>query len=59
MRFVDGIEAGMMRVNEETARVEYQALFGGMKSSSSHSREQGRAVMDFYTHIKTMAIRLA
>lgn len=57
MRFVDGIEAGMVRVNEETAGVEYQAPFGGMKASSSHSREQGRAAIDFYTHVKTVAIR--
>lgn len=59
MRFVDRIEAGMVRVNEETAGVEYQAPFGGMKSSSSHSREQGRSAIDFYTHIKTVAIRPA
>lgn len=59
MRFVDGIEAGMVRVNEETAGVEYQAPFGGTKASSSHSREQGRAAVDFYTHVKTVAIRPA
>ncbi len=59
MRFVDRIEAGMVRVNEETAGVEYQAPFGGMKSSSSHSREQGRSAIDFYTQIKTVAIRPA
>lgn len=54
---VEGLEAGMVRVNEETAGVEYQAPFGGMKASSSHSREQGRAAMDFYTEIKTVAMR--
>lgn len=57
LRFVRGIDAGMVRVNEETAGVEYQAPFGGLKQSSSHSREQGRAAMDFYTNTKTVAIR--
>lgn len=55
--FVEGIEVGLVRVNEETAGVELQAPFGGMKASSSHSREQGRAAVEFYTHTKTVAIR--
>lgn len=57
MLAVDALEAGMVRVNEETAGVEYQAPFGGVKASSSHSREQGRAAIDFYTETKTVAIR--
>jgi acyl-CoA reductase-like NAD-dependent aldehyde dehydrogenase len=57
LTFVDAIQAGMVRVNEETAGVELQAPFGGLKASSSHSREQGRAAMEFYTHVKTVAIR--
>ena len=57
MTFVEEIEAGMVRVNDETAGVELQAPFGGVKASSSHSREQGRAAMEFYTHVKTVAIR--
>ncbi len=57
MAFVEGIEAGLVRVNEETAGVELQAPFGGVKASSSHSREQGRAAIEFYTHTKTVAIR--
>lgn len=54
---VTTLEAGMVRVNEETAGVEYQAPFGGLKASSSHSREQGRAAIDFYTDVQTIAIR--
>lgn len=54
---VERLEAGMVRVNEETAGVEYQAPFGGLKASSSHSREQGRAAIDFYTDVQTIAIR--
>lgn len=57
MRFVQAIDAGLVRVNEETAGVELQAPFGGVKASSSHSREQGRAAIEFYTHVKTVAIR--
>jgi aldehyde dehydrogenase (NAD+) len=56
-RFLEEAEAGMVRVNQETAGVEYQAPFGGMKMSSSHTREQGTAALDFYTQIKTCAIR--
>ncbi|KQO17234.1 aldehyde dehydrogenase family protein [Paenibacillus sp. Leaf72] len=56
-RFLDEAQAGMVRVNQETAGVEYQSPFGGMKLSSSHSREQGQAALDFYTELKTCAIR--
>lgn len=54
LEYADRIEAGLVRVNGETAGVEPQAPFGGMKASSSHSREQGRAALDFYTQTKTV-----
>ena len=57
LAYTDGIEAGLIRVNGETAGVEPQAPFGGMKGSSSYSREQGRAAMDFYTQIKTVYLQ--
>ncbi|RNB76249.1 aldehyde dehydrogenase family protein [Brevibacillus panacihumi] len=56
-RFLDLAQAGMVRVNQETAGVEYQAPFGGMKLSSSHTREQGQAALDFYSAVKTCAIK--
>jgi aldehyde dehydrogenase (NAD+) len=56
-RFLEEAQAGMVRVNLETAGVEYQAPFGGMKRSGSHSREQGQAALEFYSEIKTVAIR--
>ncbi|KPV40808.1 aldehyde dehydrogenase family protein [Alicyclobacillus ferrooxydans] len=56
LRFLDEAQAGMVRINQETAGVEYQAPFGGMKMSSSHTREQGQAALDFYSQIKTCAI---
>lgn len=56
MRFFEEAQAGMLKVNQETAGVEYQAPFGGMKLSSSHSREQGASALEFYSQVKTCAI---
>jgi alpha-ketoglutaric semialdehyde dehydrogenase len=56
LRYVERIEAGMVRVNGDTTGVDPHAPFGGMKGSSSHSREQGPAARDFYTEIKTVQI---
>jgi acyl-CoA reductase-like NAD-dependent aldehyde dehydrogenase len=56
-RFLEEAEVGLVRVNQETAGVEYQAPFGGMKLSSSHTREQGQAALDFYSQIKTCSIK--
>lgn len=56
LQFLDAAEAGMVRVNQETAGVEYAAPFGGLKQSGSHSREQGAAALDFYSHTKTCAV---
>lgn len=56
LRYIDRIEAGMVRVNADTTGVDPHAPFGGMKSSSSGSREQGPAARDFYTETKTVQI---
>ncbi|SDJ13429.1 aldehyde dehydrogenase family protein [Natribacillus halophilus] len=56
-QFLERSEAGMVRVNLETAGVEFQAPFGGMKMSSSHTREQGQAALEFYSETKTCAIK--
>ncbi|GIO23455.1 alpha-ketoglutaric semialdehyde dehydrogenase GucD [Oceanobacillus sp. J11TS1] len=57
LSFIDDMDAGLVRVNAESAGVELQAPFGGMKQSSSHSREQGRAAIEFYTNIKTVFVK--
>lgn len=57
LSFIDDIEAGLVRVNSETAGVELQAPFGGMKASSSYSREQGQAAKEFFTTTKTVFIK--
>jgi alpha-ketoglutaric semialdehyde dehydrogenase len=57
LSFIDDIDSGLIRINAESAGVELQAPFGGMKSSSSGSREQGEAAKEFFTSIKTVFIK--
>lgn len=57
LSFVQDMEAGLIRINAESAGVELQAPFGGMKNSSSHSREQGEAAKEFFTSIKTVFVK--
>lgn len=45
--------AGMVMVNLPTAGVDYHVPFGGRKSSSYGSREQGAYAREFYTVVKT------
>lgn len=57
LSFIQDMDAGLVRVNAESAGVELQAPFGGMKQSSSHSREQGRAAIEFFTSVKTVFVK--
>lgn len=57
LSFIREMDAGLVRINAESAGVELQAPFGGMKQSSSHSREQGQAAIEFYTSIKTVFVK--
>lgn len=57
LTFIDDIEAGLVRINAESAGVELQAPFGGMKASSSGQREQGEAAKEFYTAVKTVFVK--
>ena len=54
--FADRIEAGIVKINGETAGVEPQVPFGGMKASSSGDREQGKAAIEFFTQMKTIYV---
>jgi alpha-ketoglutaric semialdehyde dehydrogenase len=56
MRFVRNLRAGVVKVNQETAGLEFQVPFGGMGDSSSGSREQGKVARDFFTQWKTVYI---
>jgi aldehyde dehydrogenase (NAD+) len=56
MTYIRRIEAGLVRVNGDTTGVDPHAPFGGMKGSSSGSREQGPAAREFYTEVKTVQV---
>jgi aldehyde dehydrogenase (NAD+) len=56
LRYIDRIDAGLVRVNGDTTGVDPHAPFGGVKGSSSGTREQGSAAREFYTEIKTVQI---
>jgi aldehyde dehydrogenase (NAD+) len=56
LRYIPRIEAGLVRVNGDTTGVDPHAPFGGMKGSSSGTREQGPAAREFYTEIKTVQV---
>jgi aldehyde dehydrogenase (NAD+) len=56
LRYVQRIHVGLVRVNGDTTGVDPHAPFGGMKGSSSGSREQGPAAREFYTEIKTVQV---
>ncbi len=55
-KYIHQIDVGLVRVNGDTTGVDPHAPFGGMKRSSSGSREQGSAAREFYTEIKTVQI---
>ncbi|HEV3457645.1 MAG TPA: aldehyde dehydrogenase family protein [Thermoanaerobaculia bacterium] len=59
LTYVQHIEAGLVRVNGDTTGVDPHAPFGGVKGSSSGSREQGRAAREFFTEIKTVQVHPA
>jgi aldehyde dehydrogenase (NAD+) len=54
LEFINGLEAGIIHVNGETAGAEPQVPFGGMKASGTYMSEQGKAAREFYTQIKTV-----
>ncbi|KQX48842.1 MULTISPECIES: aldehyde dehydrogenase family protein [unclassified Paenibacillus] len=54
MHFIDEADCGIVHVNSETAGAEPHVPFGGMKESSSNSREQGKSAKEFYSQIKTV-----
>lgn len=54
-QFVEDIEAGVAKVNEQTTGLELHVPFGGYKNSSTNTyREQGDAGLDFFTTTKTV-----
>jgi alpha-ketoglutaric semialdehyde dehydrogenase len=56
MRFARDVRAGVVKVNQESAGLELHVPFGGMRESSSGSREQGKAAREFFTQWKTVYV---
>jgi alpha-ketoglutaric semialdehyde dehydrogenase len=53
---VEGIETGMIRINQPTSGVDFHAPFGGERQSSYGPREQGKAAKEHYTSTHTITI---
>jgi alpha-ketoglutaric semialdehyde dehydrogenase len=56
LRFAREIRSGVVKINQESAGLEYHVPFGGVGQSSSGSREQGRAAREFFTQWKTVYV---
>jgi aldehyde dehydrogenase (NAD+) len=53
-KFTETIQAGIIRVNGQTAGVDVHVPFGGIKGSGFGPHEQGRAAREFYTETVTV-----
>ncbi|WP_405359316.1 aldehyde dehydrogenase family protein [Kitasatospora sp. NBC_00085] len=52
----DRLDAGMIRINAPSSGVDFHLPFGGAKGASHGDREQGQAVLDFYTASRTVSV---
>jgi aldehyde dehydrogenase (NAD+) len=52
----EGIDTGMIRINQPTSGVDFHAPFGGERQSSYGPREQGKAAREHYTSTHTITI---
>jgi len=56
--FANRVEAGVVKINEQTTGLALQAPFGGFKHSSANTfKEQGQAAIEFYTRTKTVYVK--
>ena len=53
-KFAETIEAGIVRINGQTAGADVHVPFGGIKGSGYGPHEQGRAAIEFYTDVVTV-----
>ena len=53
---VEGVDTGMIRINQPTSGVDFHAPFGGEKQSSFGPREQGKSAREHYTSTHTITI---
>ncbi|HEU4344272.1 MAG TPA: aldehyde dehydrogenase family protein [Candidatus Binatia bacterium] len=56
MNFVEGVETGMVHVNEPTIGGEAQLPFGGTKATGVGEREMAEEGLNFFTELKTVFI---
>jgi len=55
--FANRIDAGVIKINEQTTGVAPNAPFGGFKKSSANTfKEQGTAAIEYYTRTKTVYV---
>ncbi|GAA2749218.1 aldehyde dehydrogenase family protein [Kitasatospora cinereorecta] len=52
----DRLDAGMIRVNAPSSGVDFHLPFSGAKQAGYGAREQGQAVLDFYTASRTVTL---
>ncbi|GAA1149208.1 aldehyde dehydrogenase family protein [Kitasatospora gansuensis] len=52
----DRLDAGMVRVNAPSSGVDFHVPFSGAKGAGYGPREQGQAVLDFYTAERTVTL---
>jgi aldehyde dehydrogenase (NAD+) len=55
-KFVDGIDVGIVHVNNPTVGGEAQLPFGGMKDTGIGEREMGPTAVEFFSEIKTVYV---
>lgn len=55
--FADSVDVGCVSVNLPTAGWDVQMPFGGFKQSGSGFKEQGENALEFYSRVKTIAMR--
>lgn len=53
-QFAQTMQAGIVRINGQTAGVDVHVPFGGIKGSGWGPHEQGRSARDFYTDVVTV-----
>ncbi len=56
MKFVEGMEAGMVHLNSPTIGGEAQVPFGGVKGSGVGEREMAKDGLHFFTEQKTVFV---
>jgi aldehyde dehydrogenase (NAD+) len=58
MRYVEQVETGLVHVNCPTTLSELQMPYGGSKESGHGGREMGTYVLDFYTELQAVYLRV-